>query len=243
VTVSTCPDGHASGTDDYCDVCGTPMTAAAAAAPQSSVGVLDGSATGPGAGSAGSGRAGADAPEVCASCGAARDGRFCEACGHDSALPIAAALAPAASVGCAGPASNARPARTGWSAVVRADRDWFDEVRRRDGPDTAEVSFPPFCPERRFALEGERLTIGRRSRSRGIEPDIDLSGPPLDPGVSALHAMLLAQPDGGWQIVDLDSTNGTTVGSGVLTPNTPVPVGVELIKLGAWTTITLVPPP
>jgi len=236
MTVSTCPDGHASSTDDYCDVCGSPMATVArgpaatpdASAPDSSP---DSSASAPAA----------VPSEVCAHCGAARDGRFCEQCGHDSALPTPQAARPATPA--APPPGDTGPARTGWSAVVRADRDWFEEVRRREGPDVAELAFPPFCPERRFALAGERLTIGRRSRSRGIEPDIDLSGPPLDPGVSALHAMLLAQPDGGWQIVDLDSTNGTTVGGGVLTPNTPAPVGVELIKLGAWTTITLVPPP
>lgn len=129
-----------------------------------------------------------------------------------------------------------------WSALVRADRSWFDEICRRGGPDAAILEFPPCCPQRRFTLSGTRLAIGRGSRSRGIEPDIDLSGPPLDPGVSALHALLLARPDGGWELVDLDSTNGTTVGDAIdpIAPNTAVALAHgDRIKLGAWTTITI----
>jgi FHA domain len=129
-----------------------------------------------------------------------------------------------------------------WSALVRADRSWFDEVCRRGGPDAAILKFPPYCPQRRFTLSGTRLAIGRGSRSWGIEPDIDLSGPPLDPGVSALHALLLARPDGGWELVDLDSTTGTTVGDTTdpIAPNTAVTLAHgDRIKLGAWTTITI----
>jgi FHA domain len=232
VTVTTCPDGHPSDTDDYCDVCGTPMAAAVTpASPVAPATVV--APAGP-------------APQVCASCGAARDGRFCEDCGHDSALPVPAAAPGARDARGAG--ADARATRSGWTAVVRADRDWFEVVRAREGPDAAGLAFPLYCPERRFTLAGSRLSIGRRSRSRGIEPDIDLSGPPLDPGVSALHAVLLSQPDGRWHIVDLDSTNGTAVGatvhSALIPSNTPVPIGAgDQIRLGAWTTITLVHTP
>jgi pSer/pThr/pTyr-binding forkhead associated (FHA) protein len=60
--------------------------------------------------------------------------------------------------------------------------------------------------------------------------------------VSALHALLLARPDGGWELVDLDSTNGTTVGDATdpIAPNTAVALAHgDRIKLGAWTTITI----
>jgi hypothetical protein len=126
--------------------------------------------------------------------------------------------------------------------VVRADRAWFEEVRRRDGPDAAAVDFPRYCPDRRFELAGDQVAIGRRSRSRGTAPEIDLSGPPLDPGVSAQHALLLARPDGGWELVDLDSTNGTSIGDRTepIPPHTPVPLADgDRIRLGAWTTITV----
>jgi pSer/pThr/pTyr-binding forkhead associated (FHA) protein len=123
--------------------------------------------------------------------------------------------------------------------VVTADQGWFAEVARRNGPDAGGMRFPEFCPPRRFPLDGAQVTIGRRSRSRGIDPDVDLTGPPLDPGVSSLHAMLLAGPDG-WRIVDLDSTNGTTVGGRSIPPNTPVPLGEQdVVLLGAWTALRL----
>jgi len=86
------------------------------------------------------------------------------------------------------------------------------------------------------------VAIGRRSRSRGTNPEIDLSGPPLDPGVSAQHALLVARSDGGWDLVDLDSTNGTSLGdsSDPLAANTPVALSPgDRIRLGAWTTITV----
>jgi hypothetical protein len=201
--MATCPAGHDSATTDYCDVCGTLLTADDPAATPA---------------------------QRCASCGASRDGRFCEVCGYDAAKPV-------------DPTPVVPVAGTGeWSALVQADRSWFEEVCRRNGPDVAILEFPRYCPQRRFVLTGTQLAIGRRSRSRGIEPEIDLSGPPLDPGVSALHALLVARSDGGWELVDLDSTNGTTLGDATdpVAPNTAVALAHgDRIKLGAWTTITI----
>jgi FHA domain len=200
-----CPIGHDSATEDYCDVCGIPMTADEPVAPASPEPATE---------------------QRCDNCGAARDGRFCEECGHDAAKPVIRQTDAKAD---------------GWSVLIRADRSWFEEVRRRNGPDAKALEFPQDCPERQVILSGWRLTIGRRSRSRGIEPDIDLSRPPLDPGVSAQHAVLLARP-GGWDLIDLDSTNGTTVGDATepVLPNTPVALAHgDRIKLGAWTTITI----
>lgn len=213
--MATCANGHDSPTTDYCDVCGTPIQAATSALP-------------------------AAAAQHCAHCGAARDGRFCEECGHDAALPAPppplepappepAAVSPAAAGG-------------GWLAVVRADRSWFDEVQRRDGPDARSLEFPRSCPERRFVLAGALMAIGRRSRSRGTDPEIDLSAPPRDPGVSTQHALLRARPDGGWELEDLDSTNGTTLNDAPepIAPRTPVALADgDRIKVGAWTTITV----
>lgn len=138
------------------------------------------------------------------------------------------------------PAANA-PA-TGWRAVASADRAFFGRMRALAGPDADGVAFPPFCPERRFALAGKQFLIGRRSRSRGIEPEIDLTGPPEDPGVSHAHAILLAQEGGGWAVVDLDSANGTYLNDSEdpIESNLPVPVSTgDRIHVGAWTTLTL----
>jgi predicted component of type VI protein secretion system len=126
--------------------------------------------------------------------------------------------------------------------VVNADRAYYDRMRAAADADAEDVQFPAFCPERRFALTSAQVLIGRQSRSRGIEPDIDLTGPPADPAVSHSHAMLVAQPDGGWAVVDLGSANGTYVNGGgtPLAENVPVPLADgDRIHVGAWSTLTL----
>ncbi|MEV8441932.1 FHA domain-containing protein [Actinosynnema sp. NPDC051121] len=199
--MATCPAGHDSAADDYCDVCGAPVRAGAA--PQ-----VEG---------------------TCAACGAVRVGRFCEECGQDSLSPVVT------------PARPAVVPRVSWHVTVEADRAYFDRVVAVGGPDAGAVAFPPFCPPRRFELAGREVSVGRRSRSRGIFPGIDLVGPPEDPGVSHHHAVLVASGDG-WAVVDLGSTNGTTVNEGdtPLPPHRPHPLEPgDRVHVGAWTTITL----
>ena len=131
------------------------------------------------------------------------------------------------------------PTRT---ATVSADREYFRLVMDIGGPDADSITFPEFCPDRYFPLRTSQVSIGRRSVKRGIRPDIDLTGPPEDPGVSHLHAMLITQPDGTLSIVDLGSSNGTTVNGGKasLRPNLPHTLADgDRIHLGAWTTITV----
>ncbi|MFD2354460.1 FHA domain-containing protein [Nonomuraea ferruginea] len=84
------------------------------------------------------------------------------------------------------------------------------------------------------------MRIGRSRRGRDLTPEIDLAGPPTDPGVSGLHAVLLATPGGTWMLVDPGSANGTQVNGKPVTVNVPVPVGPgDRIHLGAWTVITI----
>ncbi|RKR85985.1 FHA domain-containing protein [Micromonospora pisi] len=128
-----------------------------------------------------------------------------------------------------------------WHVVVAADRTYFDRIESEHGADP-DIAFPRFCPERRFPLGSAQVVIGRRSRSRGIYPEIDLAGPPEDPAVSHLHALLIGQPDGSWAVVDLRSANRTYVNDSVepIEPETPVPLrDGDQIRLGAWTRITL----
>jgi hypothetical protein len=146
------------------------------------------------------------------------------------------------------PATASGPVATAngpaWSAVATADRAYFDQVVSEGGPGAAGIPFPAYCPPRRFQLghprPGEQRQIGRQSKSRGLNPDIDLTGPPTDPGISRLHAILIGQPDGGWAVMDPGSQNGTLVNG------KDIPGGVEValhdgdkINLGAWTVITI----
>ena len=100
--------------------------------------------------------------------------------------------------------------------------------------------FPVPCPERRFQLAGTEVRIGRRSVSRHIEPEIDLTGPPADPGVSRLHAVLIAGPDRSWSVIDAGSPNGIMVNGKDVPPGEAVPLrDGDRINLGVWTMITI----
>jgi hypothetical protein len=202
----TCIEGHASNADDYCDVCGAPI-GSPAAQPDSSPSIE---------------------AKACPACGMPVSGRFCEACGHDSALPEPAATQ----------ATGA--ASVGWTAVVTADCDFYERVRARGGPDTVE--FPRFFPERRITLEGNTTLIGRHNHEQGVEPQIDLGIHPVDRGVSTQHAVLRVR-DSGLTITDLGSTNGTSLNCSddLLPKGEEVPLADgDRIHIGAWTTITIV---
>jgi serine/threonine protein kinase len=137
------------------------------------------------------------------------------------------------------PAPRAKAGR--WTAVVTADREYYDSVQPVSVPDAASIAFPAHYAERRIPLAGAKVTIGRRSVSRGVNPEIDLTGPPTDPGVSRLHAALIARPDGSWSAVDSGSPNGTLVNGSEIEPGEPVPLrDGDHIHIGAWTMITIV---
>ncbi len=234
----TCSQGHDSADEEFCDVCGlafdaTPAVAVAAPVAQQEA-------------------------RNCPSCGAPLDDRFCEDCGADSLAvvpaqpatpapePVSAPVSPQASSSVSPPVSpspdpDALRVRT-WTVVVSADRKYYESVKADGGPDADSIQFPPYCPDRHFPLRGDQVSIGRRSATRGILPDIDLTGPPEDPGVSRLHALLVANAEGGWAVVDMNSANGTFLNyrKDNLKPNTPRPLtDGDRVHMGAWTTITL----
>jgi serine/threonine protein kinase len=128
-----------------------------------------------------------------------------------------------------------------WTAVVTADRAYYDHVRAADAADAATMTFPVYVAERRFPLSGTEVRIGRRSSKSPRQPDIDLTGPPADPGISRQHAELRKAPDGTWSVIDLDSDNGIQVNGKDVPSGTAIPVHPgDHIHLGAWTRITLI---
>jgi hypothetical protein len=135
-----------------------------------------------------------------------------------------------------GSAGGGGAATTVWEAVVEAEREYYDSG------DDHRVPFPSFYPRRVFPLDGPRLLVGRRSESRGIHPEIDLSGAPEDPGISRAHAIFERQPDGSFALLDPGSTNGTRLN------DEPEPIEQhgsiplqdgDRVYLGAWTRITV----
>jgi hypothetical protein len=251
--MATCPSGHESASDDYCDVCGTLIGTAVLAPVAQAPGPMPDQAPG-----------GVRPVEgACPRCGVARTGQFCESCGFDF---NAASTDAAGSTGARPPISQtaAPPQReppltelppltepsvpipsaatadgSALTIVVTADRAYYDSVQAAGGPDAAAIGFPAYCPERRFRLAGTEVRVGRRSESRGIHPEIDLTGPPADPGVSRLHVVLVRAPDGTWSVVDPGSANGTLVNGNEIRAGETVPLrDGDVIHLGAWTALT-----
>jgi serine/threonine protein kinase len=131
-----------------------------------------------------------------------------------------------------------------WTAVVAADRSYYNGVWANDVPPEEIIPFPEDSPVRHFPLSGTELLIGRRSASRGIHPEIDLTLPPggplTDTGVSREHAKLVARPDGSWAIIDLGTENGTLVNEREIQANVPTRLrNGDRINQGMWTVITI----
>lgn len=259
--MATCPSGHQTESSDFCDVCGLPITATTPEAAPAPLQPPTPTAT--------------IACPNCAAENVA-EALFCEACGYDfttGTMPAPAATpqwptlspapdavapeatpsqpdAPAPSAVAAPPsaasqasdptlaaAETAAPARpeVEWIAELWIDPDWY--VAQGSTDPMPSVGLPDIV-----GLVKPANLIGRVSHSKGIFPDIDCD---LDTGCSRRHAML--STDGTrWWIEDLNSANGTFVGTvGGPLPAMPIPQGrVELsdgqrIYVGAWTRIVV----
>jgi serine/threonine protein kinase len=132
------------------------------------------------------------------------------------------------------------PVSVTWTAVVTADRDYYDHIQAVNESDAQEMFFPEHLEERRIPLVGDELFIGRYSEIARSYPEIDLLGPPRDPGVHRSHARLVRAADGGWTIVDLGTENGILVNGRDVPSGATVPLQAgDIIHLGAWTKITI----
>lgn len=238
---STCPAGHTSDSDDYCDVCGMPIptTAATRLTPPPPT---DAPTQAP-------------AGQLCPNCSTQNvaDALFCEQCGYDfttgtmprsagptSGAPAAAPDTPDASDLTPKTGPVAAPpdpdAVSGWVAEVWIDPAWYEA---QESPDALPSPGLPTI----VALHKKSILVGRKSRSRNIDPDIDCES---DSGTSRRQAQLTT--DGRrWWVEDLQSANGTFVGAASdALPEDPIPVGAkreldpdDRIYVGAWTRLVI----
>lgn len=158
-----------------------------------------------------------DAPtqaEACRQCGAKRTGdeRFCESCGRN------------------------HQARAFWSVEVSADQDYY--LRAGSG-----LPLPINRIASVLVFETDEITVGRRSESRNIHPDVDLSGELADPGASHAHATIRRDTASGvFTIVDLGSTNGTTINDHDQPIERDQPFRLsasDRVYVGAWTALDI----
>jgi hypothetical protein len=240
---AVCPAGHTSAAEDYCDVCGMPIDAAAVtpgeppAPPDppnhapATIAAGPPALTGP----------------TCPNCATVNlpDALFCENCGYDFttgtmprplAPPAEAAAADAApdGNGTAPPAADTFD----WVAEVWIDPAWYEA---QESPDPMpSPGLPTVVP-----LRGRSLLVGRTSKSRNIHPAIDCEA---DSGVSRRQAQLTTDGQR-WWVEDLESANGTFVApASAPLPDNPIPVGVkqelaadDRVYLGAWTRLVIRP--
>jgi hypothetical protein len=221
--MATCPAGHDSTTDDYCDTCGVPIAAA-----PTSPDPPDGASSTPPAGSAATGGAASTAaaasPEseaatVCPGCGDSVVGRFCESCGYD----IESGEAPT-------------PATV--TLTLSADRAHWNRM-----VGSGEPAFPAATPTLTLELTGDRASLGRVRT--GATPDVDLalSGVAADPAVSHHQCEFERQAEGTtWLVRDAGSSNGTWINDA----DEPLAAGEthtlsegDRILVGAWTCLTV----
>ncbi|MEI2766282.1 MAG: FHA domain-containing protein [Dermatophilaceae bacterium] len=230
----TCPAGHPSQAEDFCDTCGAKIDLAAQPAPEPAASAP--AATPPAA----------PAGATCPNCQtpSTPDSLFCEACGYDfttGAMPRGAgdpggALGPGAPAPQAGAGGIPAATPPEWVAEVWIDPEWY-------AAQEAQEQMPSPGLPTVVALTTRSALIGRVSASRGIHPDVDCT---TDSGVSRRHAQLTT--DGTrWFVEDLGSSNGTYVG-GMLKPlpEDPIPVGPkeelqegDRVYVGAWTRIVV----
>jgi hypothetical protein len=76
-------------------------------------------------------------------------------------------------------------------------------------------------PRRIIVLE-DRLVIGRRPSAR--DPSLKIR----DPQISREHARISRAPDGGFDLTDLESRNGTVVGARMASPALPLVDGISI---------------
>src|SRR5207253_10009824 len=200
--MALCPDGHDSAGDDFCDVCGRQISGGLASGPVRPVGKHH--LTRPGA--ARERPSGppeqldeSDVADLLASLFSPEPADLPEPPAPSPDLREPPALSP----------DLPEPVPVTWTIRVAPDRAYYNQMKAIRGPRGLSIAFPAHLTERRLPLTGNQMRIGRRSAARDLEPEIDLAGPPPDPGISRLHAVLIAGSDGGWAVLDQGSANGT----------------------------------
>jgi FHA domain len=213
MATATCPAGHESTTDDYCDTCGAPIAAATTAPPAPSPDPA--AAAAPPAAEAPSAPTGV----TCPGCGDTVVGRFCESCGYDVE-------------------SGQAPAPAAVTLVLTADRNHWDRM-----VGSGEPAFPPAAPTLTLELSGDRVTLGRVRAGAEPDVDLALTGVAADPAVSHHQCEFERQADGGaWVVRDSGSSNGTWINDAeepLADGETHTLTEGDRIFIGAWTCLTV----
>jgi hypothetical protein len=233
-----CPKGHVSTDPDYCSECGAKLDGAPSAITPTAVMAPDLAAGG----------------EPCPVCATQRvaGARFCEVCRYDFQTATASGVAsapppspdaPTLSPSPAGPPlqtpipgappasalTSSEPVPQHWDIIIGVD------PALNKNPDPAQPC-PQNVPERIFPLDLDDNLVGRRSDRKDIHPEIMIA----DPGISRRHLSIRRRDDGGLLVIELGSTNGTSLNAAPLEPGIPTPLSDgDQLTLGCWTRMTI----
>jgi hypothetical protein len=233
-----CPKGHVSIDPDYCSECGAKLGGAASAvtpAPEIAPEALTGGG------------------EPCPVCATQRvpGARFCEVCRYDfeaatvsgtASGPPASPKAPTLSAANPQPQQHLAEATVLSSALTSSEpvpQHWdiivgVDPALNKN-PDPAQPC-PQNAPERTFPLDLDDNLVGRRSDKKDIHPEIMIA----DPGISRRHLSFRRRDDGGLLVIELGSTNGSSLNAAPLEPGIPTPLkDGDQLTLGCWTRMTI----
>jgi hypothetical protein len=174
--------------------------------------------------------------EFCPDCGKTKTGDFCENCGYnymtnESGEPDEEAIAEPEAVVVATipnlPVSGAPSFAFAipMNIIVQTDCS-LNIVRDPDAIPFTEA-------DRIFPIDLAETLVGRRNDTRKIFPDISI---PADSGISSRHLKLIQNAEGGLDLLDLDSANGTVLNGATVTAGVTMPLNVgDEILIGAWT--------
>lgn len=200
--MSTCPNGHRSATDDWCEVCGHRMSAPPAQAPSAAgqVGqgpspVYDPDATA--------------AAELCPSCATPREGgaMFCEECRYNFRTHSATTYVATP------PSAPPLPPYQGY------------EPSQRSRPSQVNRPAEPLAPEAVTSDSGDFLLPPPLAPSAPAAPRPALPGPaaPMSPAVPSPEAALSAQVASTTAHAVPTTVSGPSAGSGPSTASPAVP--------------------
>jgi len=212
-----CPkNGCQSNDPDWCSECGAPMRAVAAPVP---------SPTG----------APALAPTLCPDCSTPRDGdgEFCGVCRFN--FETGQSYAPAAAAAPAAPAPSPVAAAVAETPVPVISRQWSVHIERDPAldPSVDPASLAPY-PQLTFPLDLPEMLIGRANGRNHPEIPVD------DEGVSSRHAKLAFAADGSLSVLDLASTNGTTLnGVALIAGAATILASGDQMVIGRWSRLTV----
>lgn len=229
-----CPEGHYSEDDDYCSECGKSMNAQSITA-QANIAVTPNL-------------------DICPDCGTPRAGndRFCEVCRYDfeqqqsfgsntindTVQPVVVPP-PMASVEPSVIEIDQPPVQVAVLSVATPIKPQKLQLRIvvdssiNTEPDP-EYPCPAGTPEKVFHLDLAENTLGRQYEGKGVCPEIVVH----DPGISRRHLKFIRDPQGVFSVLELGSSNGTTINGQSLEPGVvSVIQAKDELVLGMWTRI------